>query len=95
MKDFNDTKIYQVLYINFKYVGVDARILINPSKAVSKGFNVGDNNITTSSEINKDDLYRKIQTYSEQHEIEPIDAKVDRIQILMNKVQIKVRLSHE
>ena len=29
---------------------------INPSKAVSKGFNVGDNNITTSSEINKDDL---------------------------------------
>ena len=68
---------------------------INPSKAVSKGFNVGDNNITTSSEINKDDLYRKIQTYSEQHEIEPIDARVDRIQILMNKVQIKVRLSHE
>lgn len=29
---------------------------INPSKAVSKEFNVGDNNITTSSEINKDDL---------------------------------------
>ena len=68
---------------------------IKPSKSVSKGFNVGDNNITTSSEINKDDLYRKIQTYSEQHEIEPIDARVDRIQILMNKVQIKVRLSHE
>jgi hypothetical protein len=35
VKDFNDTKIYQVLYINFKYVGVDARILYNPSKAVS------------------------------------------------------------
>jgi peptidoglycan-N-acetylglucosamine deacetylase len=68
---------------------------INPSKAVSKGFNFGNNNITTSSEINQDDLYRKIQTYSEQHEIEPIDAKVDRIQILMNKVQIKVRLSYD
>ena len=45
---------------------------------MSKGFNVG-GNITTSSEVNKDDLYRKIQMYSEQHEIKPIDAKVDRV----------------
>src|SRR4051812_40555434 len=51
---------------------------INPYKAMSKGFNVG-GNITTSSEINKDDLYRKIQMYSEQHEIKPIDAKIDRV----------------
>ena len=51
---------------------------INPYKAMSTGFNVrGD--ITTSSEINKDDLYRKIQTYSDQHEIKPIDAKIDRV----------------
>ena len=51
---------------------------INPYKAVSKGFNV-EGNITASSEINKDDLYRKIQMYSEQHEIKPIDAKIDRV----------------
>ena len=31
------------------------------------------------AEINKDDLYRKIQMYSDQHEIEPIDAKIDRV----------------
>ena len=41
---------------------------INPYKALSKGFNV-EGNIATSSEINTDDLYRKIQMYSEQHEI--------------------------
>ena len=51
---------------------------INPYKALSKGFNV-EGNITTSSEINPDDLYRKIQMYSEQHEIKPIDAKIDRV----------------
>ena len=51
---------------------------INPYKAMSKGFNVRDT-ITTSSEMNKDDLYRKIQVFSEQHEIEPIDAKIDRV----------------
>ena len=51
---------------------------INPYKAMSNGSNVK-GNITTSSEINKDDLYRKIQMYSDQHEIEPIDAKVDRV----------------
>ena len=45
---------------------------------MSKGFNVR-GTITTSSEMNKDDLYRKIQVFSEQHEIEPIDAKIDRV----------------
>ena len=71
---------------------------INPSKAVSKEFNVGDNNITTSSEINKDDLYRKIQTYSEQHEIEPIDAKVDRIWKVMpgyNGLNVNIKTSYK
>jgi hypothetical protein len=28
--DSNDTKIYRVLYINFKYVSVDARVLYQP-----------------------------------------------------------------
>ncbi|WNS75643.1 polysaccharide deacetylase family protein [Bacillus sp. DTU_2020_1000418_1_SI_GHA_SEK_038] len=36
--------------------------------------------LTTSSEMNEDNqLYREIKAYSDQHYIEPIDAKVDRI----------------
>jgi peptidoglycan-N-acetylglucosamine deacetylase len=70
---------------------------INPYKAMSKGFNVG-GNITTSSEINKDDLYRKIQMFSEQHEIEPIDAKVDRIWKAMpgyNGLSVNIKASYK
>ena len=51
---------------------------INPYIVMSKGSSVR-GIITTSSEMNKDDLYRKIQVFSEQHEIEPIDAKIDRV----------------
>jgi probable sporulation protein (polysaccharide deacetylase family) len=70
---------------------------INPYKAMSKGFIVG-GNITTSSEINKDDLYRKIQMFSEQHEIEPIDAKVDRIWKAMpgyNGLSVNIKASYK
>ena len=35
--------------------------------------------ISTFSEINKGDLYKKIETYSNQQKIEPIDAKIDRV----------------
>ena len=69
----------------------------NPYKAMSKGFNVG-GNITTSSEINKDDLYRKIQMYSEQHKIEPIDAKVDRVWKAMpgyNGLSVNIKASYK
>ena len=51
---------------------------INPDKAMSFGSNVK-GNITTSAEIKKGDLYRKIQIYSDQQKIEPIDAKIDRV----------------
>ena len=51
---------------------------INPDKAMSFGSNVK-GNITTSAEIKKDDLYRKIQIYSDQQKVEPIDAKIDRV----------------
>ena len=70
---------------------------INPYKAMSKGFNV-EGNITTSSEINKDDLYRKIQMFSEQHEIVPIDAKVDRIWKAMpgyNGLSVNIKASYK
>ena len=50
----------------------------NSYRAMSPGSNVR-GGITTSSEINKDDLYKKIQAYSDQHEFKPIDAKVDRV----------------
>lgn len=54
-------------------------ISIYPHKAMSKWLNNG-GNFTASTEINKDNpLYRKIQTYGVQHEIEPIDAKIDRV----------------
>ena len=70
---------------------------INPYKAMSKGFNVR-GNITTSSEINKDDLYRKIQMFSEQHKIEPIDAKIDRIWKAMpgyNGLSVNIKASYK
>ncbi len=51
---------------------------INPDKAMSFGSNVK-GNITTSAEIKKGDLYRKIQIYSDQQKVEPIDAKIDRV----------------
>ncbi|WP_431307267.1 polysaccharide deacetylase family protein [Ferdinandcohnia quinoae] len=54
-------------------------IFIYPHKAMSTGSN-NRGTFTSSSEINKDNtLYRKIQMYSDQHKIEPIDAKVDRV----------------
>ena len=50
----------------------------NSYKATSPGPNVR-GGITIPSEINRDDLYRKIQAYSDQHEFKPIDAKIDRV----------------
>lgn len=35
--------------------------------------------IATFSETDKDDLIKKISAYNEQHKIEPIDAKIDRV----------------
>ncbi|WP_144509801.1 polysaccharide deacetylase family protein [Bacillus sp. FJAT-22090] len=35
--------------------------------------------IITFAKPNKDDLYKKIETYSEQHTVEPVDAKVDKV----------------
>lgn len=47
---------------------------INSYKAIA---NQG--NITTSSKMDDDKLYNEIREYEEQHKIEPIDAKVDKI----------------
>ena len=72
--------------------------LSHPYKAMSHGFNIGIDDITISSEINKYDLYRKIQMYSEQHEIEPVDAKVDRIWKAMpgyNGLSVNIKASYK
>jgi peptidoglycan-N-acetylglucosamine deacetylase len=50
----------------------------NSYRAMSPGSNVR-GGITTTSEVNRADLYRKIQAYSDKHEFKPIDAKVDRV----------------
>ncbi|MGG3451057.1 polysaccharide deacetylase family protein [Domibacillus aminovorans] len=38
-----------------------------------------ENVMTTSAEVHKDDLHKKIQAYSEKYKMEPIDAKVDSV----------------
>ncbi|MER2088849.1 MAG: polysaccharide deacetylase family protein [Sporosarcina sp.] len=35
--------------------------------------------VTTFSETTNDDLYKRISAYNDQHKIEPIDAKIDRV----------------
>jgi peptidoglycan-N-acetylglucosamine deacetylase len=50
----------------------------NSYRAMSPGSNVR-GGITTTSEVNRADLYRKIQAYSDKHEFKSIDAKVDRV----------------
>ena len=70
---------------------------IPPHKAISTGSNIRDI-ITTSSEVNKDDLYQKIEAYNEQFKIEPIDAKVDRIWKAMpgyNGLGVNIKASYK
>ena len=70
---------------------------INPDKAMSFGSNVK-GNITTSAEIKKDDLYRKIQIYSDQQEVEPIDAKIDKVWKAIpgyNGLRINIKASYK
>ncbi|QCJ45364.1 hypothetical protein FAY30_24220 [Bacillus sp. S3] len=49
-----------------------------PSKAMFQD-STRNSIIQTSAELHKDSLYQKIQAYNEEHEIKPIDAKVDRV----------------
>lgn len=53
-------------------------ISVNPYRAMSTEPHIS-GDVTTSSKLNKNNLYKSIQSYSDQHKIEPIDAKVDRI----------------
>lgn len=51
---------------------------VNSYKAMSTKPSVS-GDIITSSKVNKNDLYKKIQSYGDQHKIDPIDAKVDTV----------------
>lgn len=49
-----------------------------PGMAMSQDLTTS-SKITTSEELHKDSLYQDIQSFNEQHEIKPIDAKIDRV----------------
>lgn len=53
-------------------------LFTSSSEAISSGTKNNDDNITASI-INRDDLYKKIQAYSEKHNIKPIDATIDSV----------------
>ncbi|XAV02212.1 polysaccharide deacetylase family protein [Lysinibacillus telephonicus] len=64
-----------------KYLCYPILILVltfGPYKAIAEDTN-NFANITTTSQMKKDDLYKKIQMFNEQHKIKPIDAKIDRV----------------
>ncbi|KAA0965181.1 polysaccharide deacetylase family protein [Sporosarcina sp. ANT_H38] len=60
-------------------------VLLSTPKILSEVFPVfsstsdAGSTITIFSETNKDDLYKKILAYRDQHKTEPIDAKIDRV----------------
>ncbi|MFJ8064522.1 polysaccharide deacetylase family protein [Psychrobacillus sp. NPDC096426] len=54
--------------------------------------------ILTSAESNKDNLYQEIQDYSKQHDIKPINAKVDRVWKAIpgyNGLSVDIKASYE
>lgn len=54
--------------------------------------------IPTFSETEKDDLIKKISAYNDQHKIEPIDAKIDRVWKAMpgyNGLEIDIEASYK
>lgn len=58
----------------------------------------GTSKIITSAEPNKTGLYQEIKNYSEQHDIQPIDAKVDRVWKAIpgyNGLSINIKASYE
>lgn len=69
----------------------------NPYRAMSTEPHIS-GDVTTSSKLNKNDLYKSIQSYSDQRKIEPIDAKVDRIQKAMpgyNGLSVNIEASYK
>lgn len=63
---------YPILLLSF------LTLIFGPFKAIAQDTNDFDD-ISASSQMNKDELYKKIQTFNEQHKIEPIDAKIDSV----------------
>ena len=63
---------------DFYCVSLNAKILTKTFTAISSKSDA-ESSITTFSEANNDELIKKISAYSDQHKIEPIDAKIDRV----------------
>lgn len=63
---------YPILLLSF------LTLIFGPFKAIAQDTNDFED-ISASSQMNKDELYKKIQTFNEQHKIEPIDAKIDSV----------------
>jgi peptidoglycan-N-acetylglucosamine deacetylase len=72
-------KIKKIIYITVIFI-----VLVSMPKIFTKTFTAISSKsegspITTFSETNKDELIKKISAYGDQHKIEPIDAKIDRV----------------
>ena len=72
--------IKKVIYITMISIALISmpKILTMTVKTISSKSDA-ESSITTFSETDKDDLYIEIKNYSDQHKVEPIDAKIDRV----------------
>jgi peptidoglycan-N-acetylglucosamine deacetylase len=68
--------MYLILLSNMLWMTLG--VFNNPFNAMSVASNVK-SDFASLPQIKKDDLLKKIQAFSDQHKIEPIDAKVDRV----------------
>jgi peptidoglycan-N-acetylglucosamine deacetylase len=71
-------KYFRYLSIFLSMLLMTFVIFTSPYNAMSPETKVT-NDTASSPAMNKDDLYKKIQSFSDQHKIDPIDAKVDRV----------------
>lgn len=72
-------------------------MLINPSIARAS-LTLADDKIPTSANVKNDVLYKEIKSYANEHEVKPIDAKVDRVWKAIpgyNGLQVNVEASYK
>lgn len=72
-------------------------MLINPSISRAS-LTLTDDKITTSANVKNDVLYKEIKSYANEHEVKPIDAKVDRVWKAIpgyNGLQVNVEASYK
>jgi peptidoglycan-N-acetylglucosamine deacetylase len=73
-------KVKKIIYITMIFIVLVSMPRIFPKTFMAISSRSGtESSITTFSEVNKDELFKKISAYSGHHRIEPIDAKIDRV----------------